>query len=90
MDIYAKNVWIGNRQLVKGQIINLIDFKIYKYIINNFIFPLPGCVSVGVLKFRAISPIGYIYKYLPLIEAISSAPNTSHIACHLRIPTIVD
>ena len=40
--------------------------------------------SVGI---GATSPIGLTCKYLPLAEAISSAPNTSRIACHLRIPT---
>ena len=40
--------------------------------------------SVGI---GATSPIGLTCRYLPLAEVISSAPNTSHIACHLRIPT---
>ena len=40
-----------------------------------------------LLEFGATSPIGLICKYLPFAEAISSAPNISRIACHLRIPT---
>ena len=40
-----------------------------------------------IVGIGATSPIGLTCKYLPLAEVISSAPNTSHIACHLRIPT---
>ena len=40
-----------------------------------------------IVGIGATSPIGLTCRYLPLAEAISSAPNTSHIACHLRIPT---
>ena len=50
MDIHARRVWIGNRQLARNQVTNLVDLKIYGYIVNSFIFPLPGCVSVGVLE----------------------------------------
>ena len=42
-------------------------------------------LTVGI---GATSPLGLTCKYLPLAEAISSAPNTSRIACHLRIPTL--
>ena len=44
-------------------------------------------LSMASIGIGATSPIGLTYKYLPLAEAISSAPNTSHIACHLWIPT---
>ena len=88
INIHIKKVWINNKQLAKDQITSLVDLKICGYIVNSFIFP-SGLYLSGGIRIGATSPIRLTYKYLPLIEVISSAPNISHIACHLRIPIVL-
>ena len=69
--------WVSTSLFIKKG-----DYPHYFLVTCLMLFWRDLIVGIG-----ATSPIGLTCKYLPLAEAISSAPNISHIACHLRIPT---